>query len=218
MAPNDTLNEMAQLNKSKFGKPHPRHGLKLLHWFARDCINFHNDPPVLKCNPWDGDFGFHVFRNDDKLLPFKDNPYYVVGNLHSKNALRLPQYVREDYFGAHDNSNADRIIICLGSNHRLDWIYVTRHHDQRSFDQNHTYRISKGLLKIISNFSDHNEFLKEVGYVGDQESAESRITIYDDEPPNHSVPVTRQSHASVQISAETHIPQRCSLWNSCNIL
>lgn len=199
-----TLNEIAHLKNSTFGKPHPRHGLKLLYWFAHDCVYSEDDQPYLEYDPSNGDFGFKDFHNNEGLLPNQDNPYYKVGNLNSNRGSELPKYVQENYDSEQDITNADRLIICLDDdNEWLDRIYVTRHHGQRTFDQSNTYRISKGLLKIISDFSNLRDFLNAVGYVAIQRPAESYITIPEERSPTPS---------------QRSPPQRRSFWDSCTIL
>ncbi|KAK7165599.1 hypothetical protein R3I93_005613 [Phoxinus phoxinus] len=151
----ETLNELAHLRDSGFGKPWPRHGLNLLYWFAKDCVSFGNDNVMIsECDPADGDFGFHYFENrydeyGDKLLPDIDFPYYVVGNLNSPGAEELPEYVSEDNSTDQLNSNTDRIIVSLYDEEWFHRVYVTQHHDRSNYDPDTTYRISRGLLMII---------------------------------------------------------------------
>lgn len=113
-----TLNELAQLRDSGFGQPWPRHGLKLLYWFANECISFENNNEMhSECDPANGDFGFHCFENREqnavKILPNVNTPYYVVGNLKSRGADQLPPYVSENYSTNHNDSNTDRIIVSV---------------------------------------------------------------------------------------------------------
>lgn len=167
-----TLNELAQLRDSGFGQPWPRHGLKLLYWFANDCVSFGNDNVMFsECDPADGDFGFHLFekRNNyygNKLLPDTYHPYYVVGNLNIKKypkAKGLPEYFSEHRSSGQLNSNTDRIIFSPNDEEELIRVYVTQHYDRSNYDPNATYRISRGLLKIISRMG-LEEFLEEMGY------------------------------------------------------
>ncbi|XP_056312504.1 uncharacterized protein LOC130225094 [Danio aesculapii] len=82
-------------------------------------------------------------------LCFCIRKYYEVGNLNY--TASLPDYVTGNYTGHSDDSNCDRIIASYDSGWDMfGEIYVTRHSDQRNFDQNHTYRISTDLLKAIS--------------------------------------------------------------------
>uniref|UniRef100_A0A8C8MEY8 Uncharacterized protein n=1 Tax=Oncorhynchus tshawytscha TaxID=74940 RepID=A0A8C8MEY8_ONCTS len=156
-----TLNNMVELRGSRFGRPWPRHGLKLLFWFANDYI---------------GDFGFHHFRNRrecennvcKRLLPDDGYPFYEVGNLHLTASDSMPEYVSEDNTGNIDTSNMDRLIISMRPDMTVDKVYVTKHEDLRSFDPVNTYRISRGLLMIICGhpFADMSlgYFLEQVGY------------------------------------------------------
>ncbi|ROL54833.1 hypothetical protein DPX16_23285 [Anabarilius grahami] len=164
-----TLNELAHLRDSGFGQPWPRHGLKLLYWFANDCVSFGNDNVMIsECDPADGDFGFHHFENrydenGDKLLPDMDFPYYVVGNLNSPGAEELPEYISDKYNYEY-NINTDRIIVSLYDEEWFHRVYVTQHHDRSNdYDPNSTYRISRGLLMIIRRMS-LEHFLGEMDY------------------------------------------------------
>ncbi|XP_048051091.1 uncharacterized protein LOC125271147 [Megalobrama amblycephala] len=165
----ETLNELSQLRDSRFGQPWPRHGLKLLYWFANDCVSFGNENIMIsECDPADGDFGFHHFENrydenGDKLLPDIDFPYYVVGNLNSPGAEELPDYVSEDNSPDLHNSNTDRIIVSLYDEEWFQRVYVTQHHDRSNYDPNATYPISRGLLMIIRRMS-LEHFMEEMGY------------------------------------------------------
>ncbi|XP_056100947.1 uncharacterized protein LOC130079630 [Rhinichthys klamathensis goyatoka] len=165
----ETLNELAQLRDSGFGRPWPRHGLNLLYWFANDCVSFGNDNIMLsECDPADGDFGFHYFENrydeyGDQLLPDIDFPYYVVGNLNSPGAEELPEYVSEDNSTDQHTSNTDRIIVSLYDEEWFHRVYVTQHHDRSNYDPDATYRISRGLLMIIRRMC-LNTFLEEMDY------------------------------------------------------
>uniref|UniRef100_A0A672KI07 Uncharacterized protein n=1 Tax=Sinocyclocheilus grahami TaxID=75366 RepID=A0A672KI07_SINGR len=152
-----TLNELSQLRDNRFGRPRPRHGLKLLYWFANECISFDEDNNMLsECDPAEGDFGFHHFNNrcyGNKLLDEEDFPYYVVGNLNSPGAEELPDYVSEDEYTDEHDSNTDRIIVSLDE----EWfheVYVTQHPARsNNYDPQATYRISRGLLMIIRRMS-----------------------------------------------------------------
>ncbi|KAI4905806.1 hypothetical protein NFI96_002377 [Prochilodus magdalenae] len=150
-----TLNELAQLKKSGFGQPHPRHGRNLLYWFACDCVEIENGRMTIQCSPEDGDFGFHKFHNriedddEDRLLPRHNLPYYEVGNLRD-GVNKLPRYVTEHYKQSKKDSNKDRIIVCLNDS-TVERIYVTEHQDNCTFDQSRTYRISQGLIQTIKN-------------------------------------------------------------------
>lgn len=165
-----TLNELVQLRDSGFGRPQPRHGLRLLYWFANECVSFDEDNNMLsECDPVNGEFGFHHFNNrcyGKKFLDEEDFPYYVVGNLNFEKypeAEDLPDYVLEDRYTDEHNSNTDRIIISLDQ----DWfheVYVTQHLDRsNNYDPDATHRISRGLLKIIRSMS-LEDFLMKMGY------------------------------------------------------
>lgn len=162
-----TLEKLEQLEQTRFGRPWPRHGLKLLYWFVNDCLSLgQNNVLQLSCYPNNGDFGFHIFENryevnGDKLLPDVKFTYYVVGNLSYPNAFKLPPYVREDYTGHQDNSNMDRIIVSID----VKWlhaVYVTQHKDRSRFSQHATYRISKRLIMIIRGLTLEQFLLKTV--------------------------------------------------------
>ncbi|CAM4472868.1 unnamed protein product [Leuciscus chuanchicus] len=157
-----TLNNLSDLRESRFGRPPPRHGLNLLWWFAHECVDIDsNGRMVALCNPKNGAFGFCLFHNRERLLPYSDLPYYEVGNLHITDSL--PEYVTEDDTGfLDDDSNTDRIIVLFKYQwftRRFDNIYVTKHSDQTNFDRNHTYCISSDLMKEIKELS-REEFLK----------------------------------------------------------
>ncbi|KAL2099162.1 hypothetical protein ACEWY4_005642 [Coilia grayii] len=112
-----TLNELDQLRLSHFGRPKPRHGLRLLFWFAHEFIEFDSNEMVATSQPHYGIFGFHRFHNwadnGDTLLPPQSFDYYEVGNLNETNSLDFPEYVREDHTGWQDDSNTDRIIVAM---------------------------------------------------------------------------------------------------------
>ncbi|XP_058242686.1 uncharacterized protein LOC131351308 [Hemibagrus wyckioides] len=162
------LEEIDQLKQSGFGRPQPRHGLKLLYWFATDCLTLDQNYALkLSCYPGNGDFGFHLFlnrydRNGWKLLPDVTFNYYVVGNLSKRGAYNLPPYVREHYNKDINNSNKDRIIIS-SINMSVYTVYVTEHSDQSNFNKRATYQISKRLIMIIRGLR-LDEFLQRTGY------------------------------------------------------
>ena len=166
--PVQTLNELSQLRKSNFGRPKPRHGLQLLFWFAHDFVRSQSNQMAATSHPRWGEFGFHQFYNriddDDTspLLPHQNVNYYEVGNLNEGTASHLPKYVREQYTGRQDHSNTDRIIIAIDSDWCIHRVYVTQHSDPMNFSRDHTYRISQGLVNIISRLN-LTEFLSEMG-------------------------------------------------------
>ncbi|KAL7841494.1 hypothetical protein SRHO_G00251850 [Serrasalmus rhombeus] len=104
-------------------------------------------------------------KNGFQLLPDLDTSYYVVGNLNSAGADELPDYVSEDYTGLMDDSNMDRIIVSLDDDDMFDRVYVTEHDNRIHYNPNATYRISKGLLQIVSTL-DLQDFLRKTGYLG----------------------------------------------------
>lgn len=168
MARPQTLNEISHLTNSGFGRPKPRHGLKLLFWFANKCIDFDgNNNMKWRYDPEDGDLGFHLFENrymNDgvKLLPDVSYSYYELGNLLKPGAKELPHYIWEDFTGHHDISNRDRIIVSV-DDEWFDKVYVTEHKGQTNYNPDATFCISKGLLMNIQKLS-LDEFLADVGY------------------------------------------------------
>ncbi|KAF5901692.1 vacuolar import and degradation protein 30-like, partial [Clarias magur] len=166
-----TLEEIDQLKQSGFGQPQPRHGLKLLYWFANDCLHLNqNNVMEARCYPNKGEFGFHTFENRKtkvgKLLPYAPLPYYVLGNLSYPKACNLPTYVRKDFNRCQDNSNMDRIMVSWYKNCFFD-IYVTEHFDRSNFNKRFTFHISQHLIKIIRGL-DLEEFLWKTGYLTQQ--------------------------------------------------
>ncbi|XP_053088221.1 uncharacterized protein LOC128317982 isoform X2 [Pangasianodon hypophthalmus] len=184
-----TLEEIDQLEQSRFGRPHPRHGLKLLYWFANDCLSFNQNNVMLShCYPENGNFGFHSFENkyerySGKLLPKVAFPYYEVGNLRKPGANDLPHYVRKDYTRFPDNSNMDRIIVSL-NNHCIERVYVTEHSDRSNFNKHSTYHISKHLIMIIRGLT-LEDFLLKTGYLKQQTNSflTSLVELSNQQPP-----------------------------------
>lgn len=166
----ETLNELDHLRSSGFGQPRPRHGLKLLYWFAKRCIYFDGSIKMRwRYDPEDGQYGFHPFgnranRNGVQLLPDTNLPYYEVGNLSRAGANDLPGYVREDFINHHhhDESNIDRIIVSIDEE-CFDKVYITEHQGQANYNSDATYCISRGLLMIIKRLS-LEDFLSGMGY------------------------------------------------------
>ncbi|XP_029605792.1 uncharacterized protein LOC115191913 [Salmo trutta] len=160
----ETLNEIDRLQSSGFGRPLPRHGLHLLHWFSHEYVTFNNDSEMVTVrNPKKKAFGFHRFI-DNQLLPDQGFPFYEVGNLKAPGSENLPDSVIQNHTENNDDSNIDRIIISLQSDRVLDRIYVTQqHHYRGAFDPQHTYRISKGLISIIRKL-ELDELLEQTGY------------------------------------------------------
>ncbi|XP_064191028.1 uncharacterized protein LOC135254626 [Anguilla rostrata] len=159
----ETLNELIHLVDSGFGRPRPRHGLRLLYWLACECISYDGSLAILLCMPERGDYGFHYFENRENILPSPKEEYfyYEVGNLNKPNAQALPSYVWKHYNSNWADSNSDRIILSVGPWNIIDRIYVTEHQGKGSFDRERTYRISKGLMNIIKNL-ELSEFLHQI--------------------------------------------------------
>lgn len=163
---------ISELQDSGFGKPWPRHGLRLLYWFADQCISGTcNSDMILLCDPTTGDYGFHFFANrcsqdpNMKLLPIVKSPYYVVGNLNSPGADMLPDYVVKDNTrNCEDQSNADRLIVCFLGEHRFGKVYVTTHSDLSNYDPRATFHITRTLLWIIKSYWSKKDFLRDTGY------------------------------------------------------
>lgn len=138
-----------------FGQPYPRHGLILLWWFVHECveIDYANNRMITECNPKDRLFGFHPFHNSEEFLPVCNQPYYELGNL--KHPGAMPKYVTKNYDPDVRESNADRIVVSVGSKEgKKTWltgIFVTHHLGRGSFDQSSTFRISQRLIKRIKN-------------------------------------------------------------------
>lgn len=221
----DTLNELAHLRNTRFGRPRPRHGLKLLYWFANECISFENNNMLSECDPAERDFGFHYFENrydqyGNKLLSDVDFPYYVVGNLNSAGAEELPDYVSEDKYTDEHNNNTDRIIVSL-DDEWFDKVYVTQHHDRSNYDPHATYRISRGLLMIIRSMS-LEDFLVEMGYyIHTQHVINYRPQISEAVRPDYTVVTVSSSDSSdsESIIDDDTPAQTCGLWERfCTIL
>ncbi|KAK1792115.1 hypothetical protein P4O66_001892 [Electrophorus voltai] len=161
-----TLNELAQLRDSGFGQPCPRHGLNLLYWFAKDCVDIDIDGHMVpKFSLKRGTYGFHPFYNridnNNTPLPNQNLPKYEVGNLSAPGAKKLPLHVRKKYTSRCNDSNKDRIIVCLNDDGYFDGVYVAEHTDQMGFSRSHTYRVSQGLLEIIKGL-EREEFLQQM--------------------------------------------------------
>ncbi|KAL1281788.1 hypothetical protein QQF64_000591 [Cirrhinus molitorella] len=158
-----TLKKLARLRDTEFGQGYPRHGLILLWWFADECIEFDDDGNMIPLyDPKRRNFGFHPFHNSEGILPDTGLPYYEIGNLHHPG--KMPHYVTKNYDSDVRESNADRIVVSVGSDcdgKWLDRIYVTHHLGQGCFDVNSTFHISKGLIEIIQNM-EWSDFIGEV--------------------------------------------------------
>uniref|UniRef100_A0A0E9Y0K1 Uncharacterized protein n=1 Tax=Anguilla anguilla TaxID=7936 RepID=A0A0E9Y0K1_ANGAN len=58
----ETLNELIHLVDSGFGRPRPRHGLRLLYWLACECISYDGSLAILLCSPKEVTMGFTTSR------------------------------------------------------------------------------------------------------------------------------------------------------------
>ncbi|XP_053087128.1 uncharacterized protein LOC113524534 [Pangasianodon hypophthalmus] len=210
MAHVEELNHTAQLKRVGFGRPPPRHGLHLLHWFSTECLYFDkNNKMVPRCNPKKRDFGFHLFenrfyQNSVQLLPDINSPYYVVGNLNSEGADELPDYVCQAYTGLYDNSNKDRIIVSL-KNGYFDKVYITEHLDEWNYNPNKTYCINNKLIKYISRKKRMN-FLNEMGI---------RSTVSIETPP---APQRHEARVTINNDTQRESSRSRGFWDYCIIL
>uniref|UniRef100_A0A8C9VUA5 Uncharacterized protein n=1 Tax=Scleropages formosus TaxID=113540 RepID=A0A8C9VUA5_SCLFO len=155
-----TLRAFEELKESRFGRPAPRHGLKLLFWFAKDAVDFDDrGNMVLLCDPREGHFGFHHFGNFEKILPELQKPgeekYFEVGNLKPDTypgSRDLPDYVRGDYDGTWRNGehNKDRVIVRLKGRNVVREVYITEHSGwSKEFHKKSTYALNPSLIQMI---------------------------------------------------------------------
>nr|XP_046164304.1 uncharacterized protein LOC124001515 isoform X2 [Oncorhynchus gorbuscha] len=169
------LSTIQDLKENGFGQPHPRHGLRLLYWFATECVEFNeHGNMLLQCNPKE-DFGFHYFSNIEKILPDLSGcmeQYFEVGNLTYHKAEDLPNYVREysqsqcnkDRIISQSQCNKDRIIIRQKQGNVQDVMatYVTEHKQggrRGEFDAKRTHLVNPDLIRMIRDAAGLKKFL-----------------------------------------------------------
>ncbi|XP_053088224.1 uncharacterized protein LOC128317983 [Pangasianodon hypophthalmus] len=153
--------ELAQLKKTGFGRPRPRHGLKLLHWIA---VHLRYSEMKMYWSSQSKDYGFHQFHNIPQtdgyiLLPIINKlTYHTVGNLNINSEKPLPGYISNEFTGHHDQSNIDRVIIGVDEHSYARAVYISKHYNRHA-----TTQISWELLMYISLMS-LEKFLSETGY------------------------------------------------------
>ncbi|XP_066540185.1 uncharacterized protein si:ch211-198c19.1 [Hoplias malabaricus] len=143
-----TLNSVDELKKTGFGTPPPRHGLVLLVWYVKNCID---NNMVALCDPAAGEYGFHQFKNQgpSRLLPpLKDKKtfgYYTLGNLHYKGATDLPYEVKRYYDPHNPTSNMDRVLVKFNKNkNTIEEVYISEHYKKTK-----TYLVGAPLIEEL---------------------------------------------------------------------
>lgn len=153
--------EVAQLKESRFGRPRPRHGLKLMHWIS---VQLKQRKNRMFWDPNSEDYGIHIFYNRPErdgyiLLPIINKlTYYTVGNLNGISGKPLPHYISVDFTGQSDESNMDRVIIGVDEDSYVRAVYASEHYNRYA-----TTELSWEFLMYISHMS-LQEFLSEAGY------------------------------------------------------
>ncbi|XP_065144944.1 uncharacterized protein [Paramisgurnus dabryanus] len=145
------LNNFDDLRNVNYGKHFPRHGLKLLFWFAQIITSVdQNNVFQVNFEPRRGDFGFHRFRNYEHILPplnYLYDGYYSVGNLNSPAATALPNFVTWDCYSSHyPEHNMDRFVAAVIQNNptRINRVFLTSHtYQQNSFEPYDTYHYDR---------------------------------------------------------------------------
>ncbi len=156
------LKNTDDLKNVKYGRPAPRHGLKLLFWFAQRVMVDQNNICILQpnINLQRGDFGFHLFENREHILPSlrSEISYYIVGNLKYHGANALPNFVQRNYQNANvPERNMDRLIVSMNQNrpNRMNNLFITSHNRGRQdFNLSDTYEIDPELILQIRQLYD----------------------------------------------------------------